>query len=437
MMKQLLIFNKQIFLLILLILILLSGCKETIITDEILEPEMYFSRNTEVDLPVDFIPDDIKMNKSVIERSFLTQTPEKTKMQALTELVLDQVAYYLIETVDEKIILENVSSDEKDLVTTGGHFIQWEQSGCSFYYVDYDKNIYKKTIGEEIQQPVIIRDELIKKFGPIFMYPHGFSNDGYWTSFWQGEGSLISGYDMGDRYSRVEKQNVLIVSTNFQQRLISISENGGGWVAEWSPVEPLIAYSDFDDQGILQVFTFSPDGGEKTQRTQFMESTSLLGFLSGLNINNIIWSTDGKKLGINYEIISDEDYSHKFLVVDLTNNQIIYDQEGVWGLWWIEEEMFIQSNYIDEKIFEVYNLEFQNIMTTIYESHFGKINQIFPFVNNYWVGLRTANTSDIYIFDIYENTLHFMPFFIEINDAYTINTTNSKFHSLTDCNKKP
>jgi hypothetical protein len=346
---------------------------------------------TTMQLPTQTIP----LNKN------FTPTPSGYPIPTIVDIDLPEQIYFIYETLDGAVYIEEVISGEQNVATDGGYFLDWDDGECGLLYVDYAGNIYSRLLRDESSTLILNNEELKKKTGPIFLLPGGVSSKRDWVWYWQSEGALISGYDMGDQYSRSEKQNLLVVATDLKQGPFPITEHQGGWVAAWSPVEGLIAFSDFDRNHILQIFTSQYDGSKRVQRTNFKEITSLTTGWHGLNIDKLLWSVNGNKLGINYNLSGENFFESHFLVIDLVTNQIQYDKKGVIGLWWVNEDLFVQlnNNQINKRV-EIFDLNTSAVTEIFMEKEFGKISNVFQFVRPNWIGFQTSSFDGFYIYDI-------------------------------------
>ena len=345
--------------------------------------------------------------------------------------------FYVIETLDEALVLEDAFNEKREVINRGHYFIQMDQNGCAFLFVDFEGNIYEKTFGVKKPKFVIIREDLIKKTGPIILYPGGFSFDQKWVWYWQGEGNFVPGYDMGDRYSRLETQNLMVISTDLNQGPYPISTNHGGWNVKWSPADDLIAFSDFDENGFLQVFTSRHDGSEKIQRTSFNIPTILSMGWEGLSIESLVWSNNSSKLGINYKIYGDRSVKLYFQIVDIELNRKIYEKEGVYGLWWVKDDLVVQRNTTrGEKAIEIFDLKRKGIEYSISDDYFGDIVNVFPFINSSWVGIQTAGYKELFIYDVNQNAFSQIPFNNDLDYAKIVSTSNSEFKTIQLCKEK-
>jgi Tol biopolymer transport system component len=95
----------------------------------------------------------------------------------------------------------------------------------------------------------------------------------------------------GERYRvGAEFQDVEVMAVERQAEPSHLTERGGAWVwgAVWSPDGRRLAYSDYDEAEIAQVYHSLPDGSDRLQLTEFTTP--------GLKVGAIKWSLDGQAL---------------------------------------------------------------------------------------------------------------------------------------------
>jgi dipeptidyl aminopeptidase/acylaminoacyl peptidase len=103
-----------------------------------------------------------------------------------------------------------------------------------------------------------------------------------------------------------------------------ISENGGARRSAWSPDSEKIAFSDYDNQGRLQLFLAKRDGSERTQLTHFESSVDMM---------EISWSSDGQRIAAAYDSDGD-DFQDAILTANTQGdlNPTIFEHKILW--WW-------------------------------------------------------------------------------------------------------
>ena len=91
-------------------------------------------------------------------------------------------------------------------------------------------------------------------------------------------------------YDSAQYQDVEIVTLEHPDNPIRLTAHGGAWSGggAWSPDGSLIAYTDYDEQGVLQVFTTRLEDLTQQLLTDFRTP----GFLAG----GLSWSPDGDRI---------------------------------------------------------------------------------------------------------------------------------------------
>lgn len=425
------------FILIAFFILIQQSCIPLSSPEHISSPEIHSPTDTYTVTPKPTIAENT--NNEIAEIDLETPTPTliSNHIPVLSDLEIPAERFYVIETLDEALVLEDAFNEKREVINSGHYFIQMDRYGCAFFFVDSQGDIYKKTFGVNNPKPVLLREDMIRKTDPIMLYPGGLSFDQKWVWYWQGEGNFVPGYDMGDRYSRLETQNLMVISTDLNQGPYPISTNHGGWKAKWSPTDDLIAFSDFDEDEFLQVFTSRYDGSEKIQRTSFNIPTILSMGWEGLSIESLVWSTNSSRLGINYKIYGDRSEKKYFQIIDIESNQLIYEKEGVYGLWWVKDDLVVQWNTASNiKAIEIFDLKRKDIEYSISDDYFGDIVNVFPFIKSSWVGFQTSGYKDLYIYDVNQNAFSQIPFNNDLDYAKIVSTSNSEFKTIQLCKEK-
>jgi hypothetical protein len=70
-------------------------------------------------------------------------------------------------------------------------------------------------------------------------------------------------------YFGSEFQDIEVIAVSRPDRPFVLTTRGGAWQAAWSPDSQYLAYSDYDDAGVPQLYRSRPDGSESVQLTQF------------------------------------------------------------------------------------------------------------------------------------------------------------------------
>lgn len=123
-------------------------------------------------------------------------------------------------------------------------------------------------------------------------------------------------------YDTAQYQDIEVVSLDQPDKPIRITSHGGAWNhgGAWSPDGALIAYSDYDDQGILQVYITAINTWNQVQITEFTNSEIKPGPIS--------WSPRGDRLVV---MLEDKNYNREVWIVSVpqSNAQKLDLPEGV------------------------------------------------------------------------------------------------------------
>ena len=183
-----------------------------------------------------------------------------------------------------------------------------------------------------------------KKVDKLFDYKI-FSENG-WSSFDQtillnpngkmfwffGEASGKPSNERGDNV-HMEIQNLMTMSTDLTEGPYKISDYGGAWSGAWSPSGNLLAYSDFDQSHVHQVYISTVNGDKKWQVTKFTEKNNFDDPLSG--ISDFRWSPDEMRLAVNF-YKNQRIHAAVFSINNEENSKGIELLDGR-ILWWIDD----------------------------------------------------------------------------------------------------
>lgn len=201
--------------------------------------------------------------------------------------------------------------------------LAWK-SGCEGLYVETKE-------GDVIL--VDINANVIKEYyskvhasnlNQLFPVPNPTGN---WLAYQLGEGQQT--------YSGYEKQNLEVISIDNQDVPVRLSLAGGVWVKSWSPKGSYLAFSDFDQNSVHQVYIWNVKDRQKWQITTFTDSS--------IQINEISWSSDEQTLAIAYKDASNT-ATIKLLSVDpvikvYPQADLVFDM--VRDVWWLNKDSFI------------------------------------------------------------------------------------------------
>ncbi len=134
-------------------------------------------------------------------------------------------------------------------------------------------------------------------------------------------------------YDKFEFQDIYIMLADSTE-IVEITERGGGWRGEWSNDGTMLAYSDYDEHGIQQLFVIDSSGNNRRQVSSFTNP--------GIDIRRIRWSEDNQQ--ILFEFFPNGSRNILVLVISLGNeNEIIYidDFSEIREFWWYSDTLII------------------------------------------------------------------------------------------------
>jgi dipeptidyl aminopeptidase/acylaminoacyl peptidase len=141
----------------------------------------------------------------------------------------------------------------------------------------------------------------------------------------------IFAYIVGSGYrdrSRYEVQNLLVRNLEDDNNSLNqISSNGGVWDIAWSPDGSMIAYTDYDAFGIMQLYVANPNG---TEIHQISNNQRL-----GVDILEIRWSNEGEAIAYLLDDGENGYYVRVNKITHLDNQFIEYGPfKSISDFWW-------------------------------------------------------------------------------------------------------
>ncbi|MFQ5580920.1 MAG: hypothetical protein ACE5FZ_09930 [Nitrospiria bacterium] len=186
------------------------------------------------------------------------------------------VGFRIDDLVDNYLLLSDIGKgtnrEIRGELTNYPFEIQWFDNGCQMFIGEYLIDLNGKKLW---QTPDIQWDNLLSEdawsVGLIRLSP-----DKEWLAYqiWSG----------AQTYESAEFVDVGVINFNDTTSLIFLTKNGGAREIAWSSNGQWLAFSDYDDQGILQVYIATPEGEVVQQITNHTESLK--------RINYIVWSPD-------------------------------------------------------------------------------------------------------------------------------------------------
>lgn len=312
-----------------------------------------------------------------------------------------------------------------------GEFIKWQNEGCEFFIqrgngdiqlIDLDGNI--------IITFFTYQDLIINGYDPWGNVVH-LSPDNNRIWYWEGSGESIG---EATWHPRMELQDIKVISLDVLGSLpIQISLNSGAWVADWSPDSQLIAYSDYDDQQVHQVYIYSLVDHTWKQVTSFNRPSAWDQHHAG--VYEVAWSPDGGIIAINHYVNEMAQLSIYDLQNDVSPPK--YQLSGARILWWIDNEKIVVRRTSDEggyKDIQIINMINGTIDGQILDQDFLNMYGIHAFISPDLLGFFSyLNRAEFYVYDSKTGIMYYHPKIGSILDLIQWVTTPSGFPGLSEC----
>ena len=227
----------------------------------------------------------VSCNQTKFPESIVDATPTAERTFADSDIKLitlhnDSLIYSinLFNSQISNIINIDINGEYYFITPTGCELIEISKTdnGFTVNYLDYSGNGISSFVALEEH----VKDELI--------YQYSISPSGKWLSY-----KVISGdYGMGYEFAPIQNVMLLKVNSETPENSEQISINGGaisGKVA-WSNNDQYLAFTDFDQNKIQQVFLYDLFQGERLQITHFSAD------LPFQEIFSLTWSSDSNYL---------------------------------------------------------------------------------------------------------------------------------------------
>ena len=218
--------------------------------------------------------------------------------------------------------------------------LRWAGNGCTLIVSTTDEIVEMDLQGKIIRNifsferlPDFV-DEYILIDPPYYVRAIDMlSPDESWIVYRIGSGTYEQ---MGSDYEpyRFEFENLEAMSVDGTQGPYRLSQNGGAWRAAWSPDSEQIAYSDYDNQGIHQLFIINRDGTNRRQVTSLTHPA--------VEILKILWSPNGEKIALLVD--QDDDWSTIVLNIDEKSSKAL---ENISAEWWRDNNSFVAWKIIE------------------------------------------------------------------------------------------
>lgn len=253
------------------------------------------------------------------------------------------------------IIVRNFSANYLEDLTTGhgfvflaeGHWVdvlQWREDGCTLI-AGLDDGIYEVNLHGEIVRPIFTFDSFPEVSNGTIVLPssilryayYPLSPDDSWLAYLVGSGNYEQWGDDIEPF-RFEYQDLETISTDGTEGPHRLSLRGGVRRVAWSPDGQRLAFSDYDAEGITQLFISSRDGSNRRQLTFNSQP---------IEMGKIFWAPDGERIALDvYQ--ADSAALTEILIVELDNDTIhMYENLGIH--WWRDSDSLIARRRISRE----------------------------------------------------------------------------------------
>jgi hypothetical protein len=224
--------------------------------------------------------------------------------------------------------------------------LRWTGNGCTLIAATTDEIIEMDLQGKIIRNIFSFerlpdyKDEYILIDPPYYRRAIDMlAPDESWLIYRLGSGKYEQQGSDFEPY-RFEYENLEAISVDGLQGPYRLSQNGGAWRAAWSPDSQRIAYSDYDDKGVHQLFLINKYGTNRKQITYFYDPTD--------EILKIIWSPQGDKIALL--VGQESDWSvFKTVVIDVERNKFPKEVKNIYVEWWWNNDSFFAWKIIDKE----------------------------------------------------------------------------------------
>jgi hypothetical protein len=421
------IIGKTIFASILFVLVGCNSIQRTAIVQETALPTSIVTQNTLDDL-----------------NPTATNTPHPT-LDVITSTTTVIPTSILTDIMDDKLIIirdfsvnyiEDIQSGRGELLPGKGQWaniLKWDGNGCTLI-VGLDDGIYEMNLQGEILH-TIFPYNLFPQItgGQILLSPSYarraidmLSPDGSWIAYKIGSGILEQRGDDLEPF-RYEFENVETIPTDGAEGPFQLSQRGGAWRLSWSPDSLYLAYSDYDEHGIHQLYVTSRKGTDRKQLT----------FLANpVEIMKILWSPDGNKIAVLIDQTGDNS-ADETRVIDVRNGTAnVFN--NIYAQWWRDSVSIIaMQSILQEEGFKniiVLDINASKISTINTGTTCNRIN---PFGNPWMIGCLSFDHGFSAINSRTHSVEHYSKFNFYLNDIQYWIAAPDSFPGAEGCRDIP
>jgi dipeptidyl aminopeptidase/acylaminoacyl peptidase len=178
--------------------------------------------------------------------------------------------------------------------------VQWSPDGCQLYitlvnHADSLVTIVRTDLRGNVQQTILQMPRSDPGNDDMYRSRWSLSPSRKWVAFIAYSGERY--------YSGAEFQDIVLAHIDNPAEPVTVTLHRGGLGYAWSPDGSRIAYSDYDDAGVRQLYV-SDLNSKGLQVTHFTErSVGDTGEQPGNHIGKPVWSPDGKSIAVHEYVV--------------------------------------------------------------------------------------------------------------------------------------
>lgn len=230
--------------------------------------------------------------------------------------------------------------------------LAWSNNGCEISVVSRGRNgalnaILLVDLWGNIAQYLLF-EEHMNNIRNIVLSP---SQE--WIAYRLSEGEYIGGYD-----PIYEFENIEVISVGGDMGPYRLTQGNGGREVAWAPDSTRLAYGDFDENGVQQLYISNMDGTERIQLTQFDEPL--------VEIRHVQWSPEGNRIAFAYtrigNVSSMEPQKTDVMVISAESGDIPIISDRIYlayKLWWQGDDTLVVWGY--EREYGDYNMQNEHL----------------------------------------------------------------------------
>lgn len=235
-------------------------------------------------------------------------------------------------------------------------------------------------------------------------------------------------------------QDLEVFNVDSPKKTIRLTENSGAWPGKflWSNDNLHIAFTDYDQNNIHQIYIFNLNDKTKINITNFGQE------MIGKLITRFTWSSDFSKIVFSIANTQNEQgelfwFDEKVGIVSLTGENIYWvnlgnNERGIKNIWWEESGILITSETHNEP--EITWLNPLSLQMKTY-----KLSQFFDNSNKYYNIIPASDKiSDIFVigenvflFDVDTLSQHLITDDTVFQSRYELITSPNGWHWIDNC----